>query len=416
MAAGVALDVVPVATSRAWASGDLAFSNLPALSQVRCGHVAVEGGGMSVHRQSYGRYKAILKSGREYVAAKNFDTQREAKAWLARERAALSGGVDPRAGRERVRDALRRWLAVRRTTVAKKTYRTDSDLERLVPTHLQALQLSAVSGREIARSFETLLASGLVESSVVRYRASLSAFFGWCVQEKLILTNPVTGVKVPRSSAETVEMQPFTEAELEEAHARWSEIIKRSEGKRKVKQERLADILLVLGWTGLRWAEARAMTVGDVMEVPTPGLLVRRSAPEGVGTKSTKGRRSRRVPLANRVLPIVRQLAEGKEPGDLLFTTGRGKPLHRSAVLRSVDWETTGHGRRVHDLRHTAACLWLARHVDVGTVQQWMGHESIATTNRYLHFLGTGADQAGLERLNSPPGYRGGTDRAKSAE
>jgi len=31
-----------------------------------------------------------------------------------------------------------------------------------------------------------------------------------------------------------------------------------------------------------------------------------------------------------------------------------------------------------------------------------MGHESIATTNRYLHFLGTSADQAGLDRLNDP--------------
>ena len=38
-----------------------------------------------------------------------------------------------------------------------------------------------------------------------------------------------------------------------------------------------------------------------------------------------------------------------------------------------------------------------------------MGHESIATTNRYLHFLGTGADLAGLERLNSRPGAPGGT-------
>jgi hypothetical protein len=33
---------------------------------------------------------------------------------------------------------------------------------------------------------------------------------------------------------------------------------------------------------------------------------------------------------------------------------------------------------------------------------------SIATPNRYLHFLGTGADAAGLEKLNSQPGYAGG--------
>ena len=32
-----------------------------------------------------------------------------------------------------------------------------------------------------------------------------------------------------------------------------------------------------------------------------------------------------------------------------------------------------------------------------------------ATTNRYLHFLGTAADRAGLDRLNSGWGYQGGT-------
>jgi integrase len=37
----------------------------------------------------------------------------------------------------------------------------------------------------------------------------------------------------------------------------------------------------------------------------------------------------------------------------------------------------------------TAACLWLARRIDPGTVQAWCGHESIATTNQYLHYLGT---------------------------
>jgi integrase len=153
------------------------------------------------------------------------------------------------------------------------------------------------------------------------------------------------------------------------------------------------------------------MTVGDVMEIPSPGLLVRRSDPEGVGIKSTKRRKSRRVPLANRVRPIVRSLAEGKQPNDLLFTTDRGARLHRSALLRSLNWVETGHGRRLYDLRHTAACLWLSRRVDAGTVQNWMGHESIATANRYLHFLGTGADLAGLERLNEERGYAGGTQK-----
>ncbi|MFX4287027.1 tyrosine-type recombinase/integrase [Janibacter sp. G349] len=360
---------------------------------------------MSVQKTPNGRFRAKLKSGRVDVASRVFDTQREAKAWLARERAALAGGVDPRAGRQRVRLLVVEWLEVRRTTVAAKTYRADQDLLRLMPTSMLALHVSAVSGREVARSFEALLAAGLAESSVRRYRASLSSFFAWCVREKLVLANPVIGVTVPKQSGEVEEMDPFSEEALEEVHAEWSTV-----------SPHLADLLLLLAWTGLRWAEARAMRVEDVMRVPTPGLLVRRSQPEGQPVKATKGRRSRRVPLANRVLPIVLRLTEGKAQGDLLFTTERGSQLHRSAVLRTLNWSTTGRGRRVHDLRHTAACLWLSRGVDPGTVQAWMGHESIATTNRYLHFLGTGADRAGLERLNSTPGGTRGADQEARSE
>lgn len=76
------------------------------------------------------------------------------------------------------------------------------------------------------------------------------------------------------------------------------------------------------------------MLVEDVVAVPTAGLLVRRSHTEGGAVKATKGRRGRRVPVA---------------------------------------MDQTGGGRRIHDLRHTAACLWLARGVDPGTVQARMG-------------------------------------------
>ena len=352
---------------------------------------------MSVHKQPNGRFRARLKSGRTNVASKTFDTKREAEQWLARERAALVRGIDPRAGQQRVRTLLQPWLVSRRTSVSANTYRIDADLERVLPTSLLALQVASVGEREIARCFEYWISGGLAERTAVRYRASMSAFFGWCTRERYILLNPVTGVRVPRGSNVPTEMSPFTENGLEAAYLGWHEM-----------NARLADVLLVLGWTGLRWSEARAVRVEDLARVPTPGLLIRRAAPEGVGLKSTKGRRSRRVPLADRVLPLVLGMAENKRAGDLLFTTTTGGgQLHRTAVLRAVNWTETGVGRRIHDLRHTAACLWLARGVDPGTVQAWMGHESIPTTNLYLHFLGTSAHRAGWRGSTfrgGPPG------------
>lgn len=133
----------------------------------------------------------------------------------------------------------------------------------------------------------------------------------------------------------------------------------------------------------------------------TAALRVQRSQTEGQPVKGPKSGKPRRVPLAEDVLPIVHSFAAGKAPGELLFTGPEGGQLWASAFKRASSWPALARGRRLHDLRHTAACLWLSKGVDPGTVQAWLGHSSIATTNLYLHHLGSSADAAGLARLNA---------------
>jgi integrase len=141
-----------------------------------------------------------------------------------------------------------------------------------------------------------------------------------------------------------------------------------------------------------------------------PTLVIQRAAPEGVETKSTKSGRTRRVPVADRILSLVREMARDRDADAPLVVTTTGHRLHASAFKRTLGWATLADGRRIHDLRHTAACLWLARGVDPVTVHAWMGHASMATTNIYLHHLGTGADRTGLARLNTR-GHNGGTSQ-----
>ena len=223
--------------------------------------------------------------------------------------------------------------------MARKTYVSDRALLRLVPHSLADLSVNAVTD-EVTRALVTLTKGGLAEASVRRFRASLSSFCAWAVRERLILANPVLRTQVPRSGGPRVEMYPFTEDELEQVH------------QAAARDQQLADVVLVARWTGLRWSELRAVRVRDFVEVPMPALVVQRAAPEVVQVKTTKSGRSRRVPVADRVLPLVRALA--------------------------------------------------------ATVQAWMGHASIATTNLSLHHLGTPADRAGLDRLNAR-GYTGGS-------
>ena len=182
---------------------------------------------------------------------------------------------------------------------------------------------------------------------------------------------------MPKGRGLRTEIRPFAEDELESFHASCT-----------ARDSRLADVLMIAAWTGLRWSELREARVRDFVRVPMPVLLVSRAAPKGVEAKVTKSGKTRRVPVADRVLPLLQACTEGKGPDDLLLASRTGHRLHASAVMRSVCWSTVAMSRRIHDLRHTAACLWLAKGVDPVTVQAWLGHASIATTNIYLHHLG----------------------------
>jgi integrase len=209
---------------------------------------------------------------------------------------------------------------------------------------------------------------------------------------------------VRKAFAPPAEMFPLNEAELELTVRRAAE-----------RNQRLADILLIDAWTGLRWSELRALRVRDFVEVPAAHARDPTSGTRGGAHQGDEVGEDPADAGRGRVLPLVRALAAGREGDALLFVTDSGSQLHASAFKRTLHWPDLAQGRRIHDLRHTAACLWLARGVDPVTVQAWMGHASIATTNLYLHHLGTSADRAGLDRLNGA-GHAGGTRPGPESE
>jgi hypothetical protein len=103
------------------------------------------------------------------------------------------------------------------------------------------------------------------------------------------------------------------------------------------------------------------MRVRDFVEVPLPILVVQRAEPEGVEIKSTKSGRTRRVPIADRVLPLVRAMAADRDADARLFVTESGHQLHAKAFKRTLAWTTIAEGRRIHDLdTRPRACGWRA--------------------------------------------------------
>jgi integrase/recombinase XerD len=147
-------------------------------------------------------------------------------------------------------------------------------------------------------------------------------------------------------------------------------------------------LLLTAAQTGLRNAELRSLRRRDV------GL--------GAGAHVRclgKGRKERRTPLRRDVAAVLEAwLLEGRQDADAqdpVFPSARGGFMSADALQRLVARHVaraasacpTLPGRTItpHTLRHTAAMDLLRRGVDVTVIALWLGHESIETTQIYLH-------------------------------
>lgn len=169
-------------------------------------------------------------------------------------------------------------------------------------------------------------------------------------------------------------------------------------------------LLMLAAQTGLRVSELVALSCEDV--VLGPGAHVRCTG---------KGRKQRCTPLRKSVARTLREwLRErGGRPADPLFPNARGGSLSRDgveyllakhvAVARSQCPSLANKRISPHVLRHTAAMDLLHHGVDRTVIALWLGHESVETTQIYLH-----ADLALKEEalaktapLDVPPGrYR----------
>ncbi len=184
---------------------------------------------------------------------------------------------------------------------------------------------------------------------------------------------------------------------------------------------RLADeagpwrvLVLLLGYTGLRWGEASALRARDIDLARRRADVSRAFSDVGgrlvLGTpKSAESRRT--VPLPRFLADELAAALAGKAPDDLAFTMPGGSPVRlsnwRGTTFRPARARAgLSDGLRVHDLRHTAASLMIQAGYPPKMLQAIMGHASITTTldlyghlypgdmDRYADRLGEAAEAA----------------------
>ncbi|HEY3978330.1 MAG TPA: tyrosine-type recombinase/integrase [Streptosporangiaceae bacterium] len=143
-----------------------------------------------------------------------------------------------------------------------------------------------------------------------------------------------------------------------------------------------------------------ALAVQTGLRVSELTSLTRADAFLGTGAHVTctgKGRKQRITPLTPATAKVLAGwLGERPgEQGDPLFPSRSGAPMSRDAVERRVARHTASaartqpslKGKKVspHVLRHTAAMRLLAAGTDTTVIALWLGHESVATTQIYIH-------------------------------
>jgi integrase/recombinase XerD len=110
-----------------------------------------------------------------------------------------------------------------------------------------------------------------------------------------------------------------------------------------------------------------------------------------------KGRKARCTPLRSEVATRLAHWLSRlpPEPTTPVFPTARGKPMSSDAFQKLVARHIKSAGKTCpslrrkkvspHTLRHTTAMDLLHRGVDITVIALWLGHESIQTTQTYIH-------------------------------
>lgn len=339
------------------------------------------------------RYRARVKSHGREVATRVFERRTDAVAWEQDQRRRLRLGewIDPRRGQVPLSAVAVEWLSSRSSVKRRASESDESNWRNYVRPRFGNWPVASITGAEVSAWVGGLVARGLAPSTATRALATLRSVLAFAVADGRVQQNVAASVRKPTSGRARREGQALTLAELHSLTA--------------ACKGPYRDVVPVLALAGLRWAELAGLQVGDRVSVPGPGLRLRRAvlASRGGGAlyvDTLKNNRARTVPLVDELVPIVDRWSAGKAAAAWLFDAPAGGPLRESNWKRSVGWRAAKVAAgvldvRVHDLRHTAASLWLGAGADPKVVQRVLGHASAAMTmDLYGHMVDANLWQA----------------------
>jgi integrase/recombinase XerC len=248
-------------------------------------------------------------------------------------------------------------------------------LGRFAGTDATEIDACDVDSLAVRSWLASLRADGLARSSIVRRLSALRSFFSFLEREGLADGNPARGVATPRTEKPLpVTLSVAEAAAVVEAPSAATDL--------GLRDRALLELLYA---TGLRVSELVGLSMSDV---DLPARQVRT-----IG----KGRKERIVPFGEKAadalmawLPARLAVLKGRRVrGEPLFLNARGSRLTdrsvRRVLLQALSAADISRHASPHALRHSFATHLLGAGADLRTIQELLGHASLATTQKYTH-------------------------------
>jgi integrase/recombinase XerC len=255
------------------------------------------------------------------------------------------------------------------------------DLESLL-AHLETLKVDEIAQLEL-NHLRSWLANqqikGGARTSLSRRITSIRLFTKWAVKNNYLAKDVGTTLATPKGHRILPDV-----LEIDEAKTAMDSLATRATEEQTPLSLRDAAIVEMLYATGARVGELCGLDFNDIdYDRQTIRVL-------------GKGNKERTIPFGNPALrALMSWLKQGRDQiaqsqsGDAVFIGARGKRIDQRTV-RTVVYEALSAIEGIermgpHALRHSAATHLLEGGADLRTVQEILGHASLATTQIYTH-------------------------------
>ena len=282
---------------------------------------------------------------------------------------------------EKLIAAFTRHLEVERSLSVHTIRAYIGDLESLL-NHLETIGVTDISQLELVHLRSWLAnqqVKGGARTTLSRRAVSVRLFTKWAVKNKYLTKDVAATLATPKGHRTLPEVLDIADAKT----AMDSLATRACEEETPISLRDVAMVELLYA-TGARVAELCGLDMSDIdYDRQTIRVL-------------GKGNKERTIPLGNPAMKALNVwLKEGRDSiknslsGNAVFLGARGKRIDQRTV-RTVVYNALQAIEGIermgpHALRHSAATHLLEGGADLRTVQEILGHASLATTQIYTH-------------------------------